>query len=467
MKITPPSSLTLTATLAATTLLALSTQGCGNSKGTPGGAAGAGGGAGGGSGAGGTAACVSGGSGELVLAIEGLPAGTVPPVRVAGGGLTAPMDLKVGMPVTLDARGGYGVETARVKVAPAPGSIVGKAYFASGSSFDGCIKSGVTATATLTYTAEPGSEHLWIGVSDAPTLGNELAGFAGVDIAATAAKNPAVWKTKNFVGRPGAGAFDSYGNFWVPGGDFINKYDMTTLATPGDAPPAVVITLPDSSHANFVAFDAAGNLWVTEGAPVNKVVRFSPADLGASGSPAPGVVLTSPDLMAPAGLAFDAHGNLWVACAGNDEVLRFNPEHLGASSAGPADAILTAETAPTAPVQATYTAPNGLAFDQAGDLWVGYVSNLVGFTPAQQATTALVAGPIALNVSVGTGGFAFDESGGLWCAGDMGIFRRFPKAALAATGDATPDIVITSSELGYAEMLVLDPAPTWSPLRDW
>ena len=50
---------------------------------------------------------------------------------------------------------------------------------------------------------------------------------------------------------------------------------------------------------------------------------------------------------------------------------------------------------------------------------------------------------------------------------DERIFRRIPKAMLAATGDVTPDIVITSSDLGYAESLVLDPSPTWSPLHDW
>jgi sugar lactone lactonase YvrE len=436
------------------------------------GADGGGGAAGGGTDGGGdtSSACVTGGSGTLVVAVQGLPASaTMPMIRVAGGGLAMPMMLSVGTPATVPAGGGYKIQYRRVKIAPEGGGIVGKAFQAT-SSFDGCVKSGTMTTATLTYTQEPGSEHLWIGVSDAPTLGNEIAGFASADIAATASKNPMVWKTKHFVGRPGAGAFDSLGNFWVPGGDVVNMYPMMTLAVSGDpGAPTVVLTQPAASPAVFAAFDSDGNLWVTRGAPANTIVRYTPDDQMASGSPVPAVVISSPDLNNPAGLAFDKFGDLWVACEGNDKVVKFGVAHLAASYAGAADIVLTAKTAPTAPVGATYTAPNGVAFDQAGNLWVGYISNLVAFSPAQQAATALVAGPLAaLNVSAGTGGFAFDESGGLWCAGSMpNTFNRYPKAVLGTTGDVTPDIVITSSELGYAETLVLDPSPTWSTLQDW
>ncbi|HVU51369.1 MAG TPA: hypothetical protein VHL80_11815 [Polyangia bacterium] len=413
--------------------------------------------------------CVEGGTGTLVVAAAGLPAGaTMPMIRVSGAKLATPMMLQVNTPASVPAGSGYTVEYRRVKVAPAGSAVVGQAFYVSATDFDGCVKATGTTTATLTYTQEPGSEHLWIGVSDAPTPGNELAGFASADLAATAAKNPTIWKTKHFTGRPGAGAFDSAGNFWVPGGDVVNMYSMLELALPGDVAPDVVLTQPPSAPATFAAFDADGSLWVSRGAPANTVVRYSLADQAASGAPTPAVTLTSADLMNPAGLAFDVNGDLWVASEASDKVLRFNREHLSASYAGAADVALTGKTAASAQVQASYTAPNGLAFDQAGNLWVGYVGNVVGYSVAQQGTGGLIAGPIALEVSAGTGGFAFDESGGLWISGgDPGVFRRIPKAMLAATGDVTPDIVITSSDLGYAETLVLDPSPTWSPLQDW
>jgi hypothetical protein len=476
-----------TSIFSALAMLGLATAGCGGSSGGAhdggagaaghiagsAGADGGGGAAGGGTDGGGdaSAACVSGGSGMLVIAVQGLPASaTMPMLRVSGGGLAMPMMLAVGTPATMPAGGGYSIEYRRVKVAPDGAAIVGKAFYVSASSFDGCVKSGTMTTAMLTYTQEPGSEHLWIGVSDAPTLGNEIAGFASADIAATASKNPMVWKTKHFVGRPGAGAFDSSGNFWVPGGDVVNMYPMMTLAVSGDpGAPTIVLTQPASSPATFAAFDSDGNLWVTRGAPANTIVRYTLHDQAASGAPTPAVVISSSDLKNPSGLAFDKFGDLWVACEANDEVVKFGSAHLAASYAGAADIVLTAKTAPTAPVQSTYTAPSGIAFDQAGNLWVGYISNLVAFSPAQQSATALVAGPLAaLNVSAGTGGFAFDESGGLWVSGgNPSLFRRYPKAVLGTTGDVTPDIVIMSSDLGYAETLVLDPSPTWSTLQDW
>jgi hypothetical protein len=445
----------------------------GSDSGGSGGHAGMDGGAAGGGTDGGsdtTMACAVGGTGMLVVAVQGLPAGvTMPMVRLSGGGLAMPMMLTVGTPVSVAARGGYSVEYRRVKVAPAPGAIVGKAFYVSASSFDGCVKTDATTTATLTYTQEPGSEHLWIGVSNAPTAANELGGYASADITATnpptTPKNPMIWKTNHFTGKPGAGAFDSSGNFWVPGGDVVNMYAMMTLATSGDAPPDVALTQPAAAPATFAAFDSDGSLWVSRGAPANSVVRYSLADQAASGAPTPAVSLTSPDLSNPAGLAFDMNGNLWVASEANDKVLAFSRLHLTASFTGAADVALTASV--TLPVAGTYTAPNGIAFDQAGTLWVGYSGKLVGFKTAQQASSGNVADPLALNVSTGEGGFAFDESGGLWTAGAQpNTFARYPKTALGTSGDATPDILITSDQLGYAESLVLDPSPTWSPLQD-
>jgi len=464
--------------LSALALMALAPAGCHSGgggaahdggAGADGGRAGADGGAAGAPDGGGdaTAACTAGGQGQLVLAVTGLPAGSAPMVRLNGGGLAAPMVLPVGTPVSLTGGKDYVVETRRFKVAPAAGAIVGKAYYVSGSSFDGCVRADATTTVTLTYTQEPGSEHVWVGVSNAATLGNELGGFAGGDLVATAAKNPMIWKTQNFVGRPGAGAFDPFGDFWVPGGDVVNMYKMETLATPGSAPPEVILTQPANAPATFAAFDSQGNLWISRGAPANQVVRYTVVDQQASGSPTPAVILSGAHVMNPSALAFDFDGNLWVASQATDEVVAFAPAHQGASYTGAPDVVLTAQTAAGAPVQGPYTGPTGLAIDQSKTLWVGFEGKLVGFTHDQQGTSATIMGPLAVDISTGTGGFGFDESGGLWVGGgDPKTFRRYPKTALAATGTPTPDIVITSSDFGDAESIVLDPAPTWSPLQD-
>jgi hypothetical protein len=413
--------------------------------------------------------CGDGGTGQLVLAVTGLPTDVTPMVEITRGSLPAPMMLTVGTPVTLDARGGYEIDTRRVKAAPTAPSVVGKAFQVLSSSFDGCVRGGATTTVTLTYAQEPGSEHLWITASNPPTADDVLAGFLGMDLAATAAKNPAVWKSKNFTGFGGAGAFDALGNFWVPGGDRVNMYAASALAMPGDLAPPVVLTQPATASANFAAFDLSGNLWVARGAPgtENSIVRYAPQDQSTSGAPTPAVTLTSVDLMNPSGLAFDSFGDLWVASEANDEVLMFLPAHLGASYAGAADVVLTADDGVGA-TPSPYTSPIQLAFDKAGDLWVGYIGDVVTFTRAQQLASSHVTAPRALaGVAARAGAFAFDESGGLWLDGPaVGQFQRFPAAALMTGGAVTPDIVITSSELGGAESLVFDPAPTWSPIQD-
>ena len=438
--------------LATATLLG---AGCGSSGGAkPGGDAGA---------------CTTGGTGKLTIAVTGLPAGVTPMVRVMGGGLATPMVLSAGAPVTLNAGDGYEIDWRRVKVAPAAGSVVGKAYFLSSSSFDRCVRAGVTTTATLTYSPEPGSGDLWMSVSNPVMAGGELAAFAGTDLPASATKEPAVWKTQNFTGIGGGGAFDSSGNLWVPGGDKINMYAMSTLATAGDAAPPVVLTQPANTNANFAAFDSSGNLWVSRGAPgtESSIVRYAPADQAASGTPTPSVAITSTDLMNPSQLAFDKDGNLWVASEGNDKVLKFGVTHLSTSYAGAADVALTADNGSVA-LPAAYTNPIQLAFDRAGNLWVGYIGDVVAFTPAQQAASGNVTMPLALaGVAASEGAFAFDESGGLWMDGpSLGQFQRFAATSLATGGTVTPDITIASTTIGGAESLVFDPAPTWSPIQD-
>jgi hypothetical protein len=417
------------------------------------------------------AACVTGGTGQLTLTIAGLPAGVTPMVRIMGGGLAAPMVLTAGTPVTLDARGAYVIEWRRVKIAPAAGSIVGKAFYVSTSTFDHCMKTGANPV-TLTYMQEPGSEKLWMTVSNTPTLGHVIAGFNGADIAASGMKNPAIWKSKNITGRGGAGAFDSFGNFWLPAGDRINKYAMDMLATPGEAPPEVTLTQPATASAKFAAFDAIGNLWVSRGAPSSEksVVRYSNTDMLASGSPTPSAVLTSPDLTNPAGLAFDMNGDLWVtndALGADAKVVKFGAAHLAASYSGVGDVVLTAKSGP--PVINGYITPGPLAFDMGGNLWVGFDVNLVKFTVAQLGASGEISAPFVQTVSVSAlpTSLLFDESGGLWVVGSTGKFMRVPATALGTAGDVMPDIVIDSSEVGSVEQMVFDPAPTWSPIHDW
>ena len=245
-----------------------------------------------------------------------------------------------------------------------------------------------------------------------------------------------------------------------------------------DAAPAVTLAQPANTSAKFAAFDSVGNLYVSRGAPgtTSAVVRYKGDDLAAAAAgmavtPVPDVTITSPDMMNPAGLAFDDLGNLWVASSGNDKVLEFTKAnmHIDANFMGAADIAITAKSGGN--VVSSYTEPVGLAFDKDKNLWVGYISNLVKLTVAQQGTSAELSAPFAITLATGNG-FAFDESGGIWTSGP-GIgspsgqhqFQRIPAAMLAA-GTATPDITIDSADLGSVETIVINPAPTWSLLHD-
>ncbi|HVZ70873.1 MAG TPA: hypothetical protein VHJ20_00745 [Polyangia bacterium] len=474
------SLLAITATLVAA---------CGGSKvtGNPDG----GGGSDGGGGTGGTTAtgggdggvaCPTGGTGQLSITIAGLPTGTVPMVRVMGGSLTSPMVLTPGAPVTLGAGDGYLLAWRRVKVAPIAPAIIGKAFYLSNTPFDGCVKKDTTTSITLQYTQEPGSETLWMTTSDNPTATatGVLAGFAGADLTASAAKNPTVWKSGNFTGHGAAGAVDSFGNLWVPGGDRINQYDMMHLAMTSSAAPYATLTQPATSTAKSAAFDASGNLWVSRGAPTSdiQVVRYDASQLGGTGTsaPTPTVVITSSSFTNPAGIAFDDSGDLWVADAGGNSVLMFTAAHIAATLNAAADVVLTAGTGTGAPVAGAFTNPGPIAFDKTKNLWVGFEGNLVMLTPAQQGASASLmnaTAPAALTFAAGTGAFAFDESGGLWTGGPaVGKFQRLPSTELAkasATASVTPtaDIVIDASAMvGYPESLVINPSPTWSWLHD-
>jgi hypothetical protein len=416
--------------------------------------------------------CVTGGMGMLKVTVAGLPAGAMPMIQLKNGSTVTPLTLDT--PVSVAASGGYEIFYRRYKTPPAPGSAVGKAYYISESTFTGCVKADTTTNVTLTYTAEPGSGKMFMSVANPGKQAGVIAGFDGTDLVASGAKTPSVWKSKNYVGRAAAGAFDSFGDLWMPGGERINMYAMETLAMTSEAEPALTLMQPADTPAKFAAFDSTGNLWISRGAPANTLVRYNKDDLGMA-TATPDVTITSSDMVDPAGLAFDDQGDLWVASYGADKVIKFAHDKLTANHSGSPDIIIKTQTSATAtPVaNAPYTNPMALAFDRDKNLWVGYLANLVKITVDQQAASNDHLVPFAIDLATGDG-FVFDEAGGIWCPGP-GIgspagqhqFQHIPAAMLTTATAPTPDVTIDSTEVGTVDTIVLDPAPTWSLLHDW
>jgi hypothetical protein len=411
--------------------------------------------------------CTTTGTGSLAVTIDGLPTGVSAAVTVARSG-GSPESVVATRTLSLPA----GLYTASAERVAAPDPIARPAYEPSiegtagrpdaGTGSTLCLRGGQTTNVTVRYSRIPSSSKIWTGNATGGTA--SFLGYAPSAVAATGA--PAATVAAETHGSGGY-AFDQAGNVWIIGGTVgdppVARYPASVLGASGDKTPDITITSPAFEGGypgpSVVAFDKSGNLWVSI-VFAQKVVKFSAAQIAQGGTPTPEVELTNID---PGALAFDASGNLWAAGAG--KLHRYDASRIVANAAA-SDLQLDAESPP--PVIGSLGSPIGLAFDAAGNLWSNYGGVLARLTPADLGGT----GPktvtptvqIALSVTGLPAGIAFDEGGGLWLAGSAGKFVRVGPSLLTASGTVTPEIVITSPDVGYAQSFGLYPAPAALPL---
>ena len=190
-----------------------------------------------------------------------------------------------------------------------------------------------------------------------------------------------------------------------------------TAAFTGDGGPAAKANLNCPSG---LAVDAAGNVFITD-ANNQRVRRVDAATLiittiagtGTSGFSGDGGPAGSARLTTPIGLAFDASGNLYVSDQGNRRIRRI------AASGGAITSSSTITTvagngnscAPTTAVcgdgiaggalNAQFSAPRGLAFDSAGNL---YIADATGNRMRRMDTT----NTLSTVAGTGTAGSAGD-----------------------------------------------------------
>jgi sugar lactone lactonase YvrE len=184
------------------------------------------------------------------------------------------------------------------------------------------------------------------------------------------------------------------------------------------------------------------------------VVEFTPGQL-TSGSiaPAPAVTLISTpanSLDAPDALAFDSSGDLWVANLAST-VVEFTPGQLATpGSSAPVPAVTLTSTP-----AGSLDGPLALAFGSSGDLWVANDENntVVEFTPSQLATPgssapvpALTLASTAANSLDAPYGLAFGTSGDLWVANyENDTVVEFTPDELRTSGTSSPTPVLTVS----------------------
>lgn len=394
-------------------------------------------------------------TGSLDIVITGLPGNASADVTVTGPG---GYNDTVGSSTTMIglAVGTYTVTGASVRV---PGAIVDTVYDASGGGAV-LVTTGTPATSTIPYTTRAGTGKMWVGDDE-----GGIKGFAASQLASSGSPTADVLLSN--ASGPNGLAFDADGNLWVsllytPA---LGMYTPAQLASPGTPTPQVVIGSEGTSlrQGYAIAFDGGGNLWVAN-ALDNRLEMFTPAQLATSGSPTPSVVLTTAaaTLDNPLGMTFDDAGNLWVTSNYTPAIVKFPPNQLATSGTATASVILTANGA-------SLDRPEGLAFDAGGNLWVvneGGADTLVKFTPAQLAASGNPVPDVTISDNGGAlanpVGLAFDNAGDLWVANSGSSANpvvKFDAADLLTTGAPAAAVTINGFIGMDVPMIVFNPPP--------
>jgi len=202
---------------------------------------------------------------------------------------------------------------------------------------------------------------------------------------------------------PQQAVFDTTGNLWVSdnGGNAVFVFTAAQLeATSTNAMPNVSITsTPAFSGPLGITFDAMGDLWVANNASTT-IFEFQAAHLPGvtTGAATNAAVMLTPDvtlsdngngsIQAPWALIFDANGDLWSSNANApNTVVEFAKAKLNISGS-PNPAVTLSPTIVAG--NSTLAAPNGIAFDNLGDL--AAISSATPFGSAFFAQKQLVAG---------------------------------------------------------------------------
>lgn len=404
------------------------------------------------------------GTGSLAVTIAA-PNGVAPSVTVSGpAGYSK--TLSATQTLTGLAAGSYTVTAARVTTT---GPIVGTVDTGAVSGSPASVTAGGTANASATYAPVPGSGGLW--ATGFGTSASTVYEYTGAQLASTTSAPPAVALATDSA-IPGGLAVDRNGTVWVS--DFTDSsifaFSASQLATSGHPAPIVTITPVVGAHffPEGVAFDNAGNLWVSSAdltTPV--VIELTTAQLATGGAVTPAVIITGPALSQPAGLAFDRAGDLWVGNSHNSTVVEFTANQLAAT--GSPTPVVTLSTHGNSLVL-----PVGLAFDSAGDLWATHTgtadsSGVVEFTASQIVTTGSPAPAVQVNEPTNAGiplAVAFDAGGNLWMSNQPGatpFIFEFTTSQIAASGTPTPTTTITTQV--DARAIAFNPHSSGLPLH--
>jgi len=204
--------------------------------------------------------------------------------------------------------------------------------------------------------------------------------------------------TQSGLSTPVAVAFDGSGDLWVA--DYANNRVLEFKPPFTDGMNASIEIGQPAGSSQFtngasnepaigfyapldMAFDQSGNLWIADRIH-NRVLEFKPPFTDGMNA---SIVVGQPDiassaastsqagLNAPESIAFDASGNLWVVDEDNNRILEFASASLAQDrppatlEIGQPPGANQFNTSAGALTRSGLHAPVGLAFDAAGDLW--------------------------------------------------------------------------------------------------
>ena len=223
---------------------------------------------------------------------------------------------------------------------------------------------------------------LWVlDGGNGTTIGPALDEFTPAQLAALGTTpNPAPNVTITYTGIkfPQQGVFDADRNFWVAdnGANEVVEFTAAQLAASEVLiTPTLTLTstIPFTGPLGIAFSPLTGNLWVANNAGTS-IEGFAAASLvGLTGTKtiAPHDVLNDDgagSIQAPWALVFDAAGNLWSSNTNKPfTIVEFLATQLsGGATAKPVPNITISPTSDGG--STTLNAPNGLAFDNLGDL---------------------------------------------------------------------------------------------------
>ena len=287
--------------------------------------------------------------------------------------------------------------------------------------------------------------------------GNGASGYSGDG-------GPATDAQLNF---PDGIAVDRTGNLYIadngnnrirkvtPGGIITTVAGNGSFRESGDGGPAAVAQLnsPDS-----LALDGAGNLYIAD-FDNNRVRKISPDGIirtvagngtyGYSGDDGPA---TEAQLKNPEGLAGDSAGNLYFADYYNNRIRKVSPSGIITTVAGNGTGGDSGDGGPA--VNAQLSAPDAVAVDGTGNLYIADASRIRKVSPAGIITTVVGgAGPAhgpgdggpAINAYLYMpGGIVVDNAGNIYIADSY--LQRIRKV----TADGIINTVAGNGTLGYS-----------------